>query len=176
MAIESSCPSPLLTSRPWEQKEQAERKDMILGGDTMEGLQPDSREERQASELLSRGLISQRCSSGFCNWWECHTLNSSGPQGGPLAVKWRSMIGLQEPKARRKEHGRLFPSSPFGSSIPSSLVSPCRRSLTGSQLSYRALVCGFPRHRVTKPNTEHGRWGWNECSVPGPGWDQTQMC
>ena len=65
-AIQSSCPSPLLTSRPWEQKEQAEREDMILGGDTMEGLQPDSREERQASELMSQGLITQRCCGGFC--------------------------------------------------------------------------------------------------------------
>lgn len=121
---------------------------MILGRDTMEGLQPDSREERQASELMSQGLISQRCCGGFCKWRECHTLNSSGPQGGPAAVKWSIMTGFQEPKARRKEHGHLFPSSPFGSSIPFSLIHLCRQSLTGSQLSYRALVCGSPSHRA----------------------------
>lgn len=81
--IESRLSPPPLTSRAWEQKYQAEIENVILGKDTTEGLDPDSRVERQTSErmLQRRGAAAGSVSE------ECGPLDSPGLQGGPAAVR-----------------------------------------------------------------------------------------
>lgn len=82
VVIESSLPALPLTSRAWEQKEQTDIENVILGRDTTEGVEPDSRQELQTPELM----LQRRCAVAGSVCEECHTPDSPGPQGEPEAA------------------------------------------------------------------------------------------